>query len=180
MGTESETEATRELLDRLVWEPTTFRYLGFDIYRLEIDLTEGNIRRAIQTCRCDVNFWEKKNCRFRRWARLLWLKWSLPRFLYLFVTLQVRVKRATFQELDTPLVELIWGSVRRRLSLQKLKLPITRGDVAATDFKLYYLASQLQWLTRRVDNAINYENRAAVRMSEISQLAKILFGLVDS
>lgn len=48
--------------------------------------------------------------------------------------------------LDTLLIELIWGSGRRRVGLAKLQLTPKCGGMGAPDFQAYCYASQLVWL----------------------------------
>lgn len=44
------------------------------------------------------------------------------------------------------IIELIWGTGRRRIWLAKLQLPTAKGGLGIPDMKAYCYAGQLQWL----------------------------------
>lgn len=68
----------------------------------------------------------------------------LPDYFIFFVNLPIGILHTVFQTLNTLLVELIWATGHKRLSLQKLQLDAHKGGLGVPDFKAYYLASQLQ------------------------------------
>ena len=63
----------------------------------------------------------------------------LPRYLYLFAALPLVIPRTFFRESES--LQLIWGNVRHRVALSKLKLPTDEGGLAAPDFELYYITA---------------------------------------
>lgn len=125
---------------------TTFRYLGIQIFRDTQDLLEGNLTKAITTLKAQIKFWISPPILVA--GRITLSKMvMLPRLLYYFTNLPILVPTAIFKLLDTILIELIWGSGRRRIGLRKLQLSTNNGGLGAPDFQAYCHACQLQWLT---------------------------------
>ena len=95
-------------LANLSWEPTTFKYLGVNIYRKKTNVMEGNIRLALRNMKRDIKFW--RALPLSAVGRVAFAKMiSLPCLLYLFVTLPVVVGGPIIWELDCMLTDLIWG-----------------------------------------------------------------------
>ena len=72
----------------------------------------------------------------------------LPLPLYYFVTLPLWIPQALFRELDSLIIAFIRGTGHRRVTLMKLQRPVAGGGMAVPEFKTYYFAEQLQWLTQ--------------------------------
>lgn len=100
---------------------TTFKYLGIHIYRELDNLTDGNVTRAINAIRAQIKFWTSLPVSVA--GRVAITKMVLlPRLLHFFTNLPIVFPAHIFKALDTLLIELIWGTGRRRIGLAKLKL----------------------------------------------------------
>ena len=131
----------------MTWQPITFKYLGINIYHTNLDLLEGNIGRAVTSLRSQIRFWITLPLSIAGRVSLSKMI-MLPRLLYYFANLPIKLPLTLFKTLDSLLIELIWGTGRRRVSLGKLQLPPSEGGLGAPHFEGYYLAAQLQWLCR--------------------------------
>lgn len=125
---------------------TTFKYLGIQIYRTQADQLEGNLLKAIAALCASVAFWISLPLSVMGRIAISNMV-VLPRLLYYFVNLPVVVPQSTYNTLNTILVGLIWRMGRRRVSLQKLQLESHKGGLGVPDFRAYYYACQLQWLS---------------------------------
>lgn len=72
----------------------------------------------------------------------------LPKLLYYFSNLPIYVPARQFRELEALLRDLIWNKGRPRMALWKIFAPFDNGGLAVPNLELYYLAAQLQWLTK--------------------------------
>lgn len=74
----------------------------------------------------------------------------LPRFLYLFQMLPIKITKKVIAQLNSAIISFIWAKKRPRLRYSVLILPIKSGGLAAPSFLYYYLAAQsrflLEWL----------------------------------
>lgn len=67
----------------------------------------------------------------------------LPKFLYLFQSIPLRIPASFFSSLNKTFTKFIWNSKRPRLRLSLLYLPYDRGGLRLPNVKLYYWAAQL-------------------------------------
>lgn len=133
--------------ETLTWYHSTFRYLGIHIYRSPADNLDGNLSRAISAIRAQVRFW--KTLPLGVMSRVALIKMIiLQRLLYYFSNLPVYVPVKQFRELEGLFRDLIWNKGRPRMALWKMYAPTDQGGLAVPNMELYYLATQLQWLTK--------------------------------
>lgn len=65
----------------------------------------------------------------------------LPRFIYLFRSIPLRVNNSFFNRLEGILGSFIWGYKKTRRALALLKLPFNQGGLDFPDFKQYFWAA---------------------------------------
>lgn len=109
-------------------------------------MIEGNLGKAICGIRSQVAFWTTLPSSARGCVALSKMV-ILPRLLYYFTNLLLLLPATIFNTLDTILIDLIWGKGRRLLSLKKLQINTREGGLGAPDFRAYYYACQVQWLS---------------------------------
>ena len=144
---QSREEEPQTLPEGIEWAPTTFKYLGVQVYRTVEDLREGNMGKAMRALKGSVGFW--KTLKLPVMARITLVKMIvLPRLLYYFANLPILIPRKWFSQIDTLLREMIWCGGRNRASLETLKNPIACGGLSLPDLESYYLAAQLQWVAK--------------------------------
>uniref|UniRef100_A0A803JGN5 Reverse transcriptase zinc-binding domain-containing protein n=1 Tax=Xenopus tropicalis TaxID=8364 RepID=A0A803JGN5_XENTR len=69
---------------------------------------------------------------------------TLPRLLYHFETLPVKVPPPVLKMIQKKITKFIWGSKKHRISHKILSTPISCGGLGAPDIHKYYLASHLR------------------------------------
>lgn len=79
----------------------------------------------------------------------------LPKFIYLFQCIPLKVPISFFKELDKSLTYFQWHNKTLRVKLLTLQAPYSKGGLNLPNFKLYYLAAQLRalwmWFHCRAD-----------------------------
>ena len=153
----------------MTWQPTTFKYLGINIYHTHPDLLDGNVGRDIASLRSQIRFWLSLLLSVAGRVSLSKMV-MLPRLLYYFSNLPLILPPKLFRTLDSLLLELIWGSGRRRVALDKLRLPTSEGGLGAPNFEWYYLAAQLQWLCRWLDGRCLEETASLSRAWSVQKV----------
>lgn len=66
----------------------------------------------------------------------------LPKILYLFRALPIRLNKVTITKFQTEINKFIWSDSRPRLSRSVLHNPQKNGGLGLPDFWLYYLAAR--------------------------------------
>lgn len=81
----------------------------------------------------------------------------LPLFLYIFRNSAVWIPQNIFQSIDRVITDFLWGGGTPRIRLQVLQHPWKEGGLAVPNFVRYFLAGQLvfahRWLNQPEDNA---------------------------
>ena len=132
---------------RLPWCPTSFRYLGIRVYHTPEDVFAGNLDRAITALTAQITFW--RSLPLSVMGRIALIKMVLlPRLLYYFSNIPINIPRQFFRKLETTVRELIWHGSRCRVALSKLYAPLSKAGLAVPNIEHYYLAAQLQWITK--------------------------------
>lgn len=83
----------------------------------------------------------------------------LPKFIYLFRCIPLRIKNSFFKCLDGILSSYIWGFKKARRAISLIKLPYIQGGLDMPDFKLYFWASffgRLRCLIRPINDYFAY------------------------
>ncbi|KAJ1178324.1 hypothetical protein NDU88_003570, partial [Pleurodeles waltl] len=102
---------------------------------------------ALRSLRASVGFW--RSLKLSIMARVSLSKMiMLPRLLYYFTNLAVLLPLAWFRELNSLLRDLIWDGGRRHTALTFMCRLTSAGGLGVPDFELYYLACQLQCISR--------------------------------
>lgn len=75
----------------------------------------------------------------------------LPKFLYMFQSLPIKVPKSFFTSLNRLIRKFIWRGKTPRVSLKKLTLDYSQGGLQLPNFMFYYWASQARFLAQMFD-----------------------------
>uniref|UniRef100_A0A8C5Q7Q5 Reverse transcriptase domain-containing protein n=1 Tax=Leptobrachium leishanense TaxID=445787 RepID=A0A8C5Q7Q5_9ANUR len=142
MGVGVTSETNRALTDicPFQWTRNSLRYLGTTLTRCPRDLFAANYTPLLNTTLHELRKWHKPHISWL--GRINYLKMTvLPKFLYVFQAVPVRIPRAYFQELKSGFLKFIWGSTCPRVSYKDLTRPRERGGLGLPHFESYYQAA---------------------------------------
>lgn len=132
-------------LDEMVsfhWSKQGFRYLGIVITPKPTKLFEANYGKLIKQIRGDLIRWDILPLSL--FGRIETIRMNvLPRLLFLFQALPIRVPISSFKMLNKLISQFIWQHKRSRVKLKILNLAKNKGGLALPNLKFYYWAAQL-------------------------------------
>lgn len=132
-------------LDEMVsfhWSKQGFRYMGIIITPDNGQLYDSNYTKLIKQIKNDLERWEVLPLSF--FGRIETIRMNvLPRLLFLFQSLPVRVPTSVFNMLNKLISQFIWEHKKPRIKLKILHLPKNKGGLALPNLKHYYWAAQL-------------------------------------
>lgn len=124
------------------WSKVGFRYLGIIITSQTTNLFEANYNKLIKQIRSDLTRWEVLPLSL--YGRVETVRMNLlPRLLFLFQSLPIKVPISTFNMLNKLISQFIWQHKRPRIRLKILNLAKKNGGLALPNLKFYYWAAQL-------------------------------------
>lgn len=124
------------------WSKQGFRYLGIIITLETTRLFEANYKKLFDQIRRDLTRWEVLPLSL--FGRVETIRMNLlPRFLFLFQSLPIKIPISTFKMIDKLISQFIWQHKRPRIRLKTLHLAKNKGGLALPNIKLYYWAAQL-------------------------------------
>lgn len=124
------------------WSEQGFRYLGIILTPRPTQLFDANYTKLIKKITIDLSRWEVLPLSL--YGRVETVRMNLlPRLLFLFQSLPVRVPVSTFAMLSKSISQFIWQQKRARIKLKTLHLPKNRGGLALPNLKCYYWAAQI-------------------------------------
>lgn len=124
------------------WSKQGFRYLGIMITPNPTQLFEANYNKLIKQIKNDVTRWEVLPLSLI--GRIETVKMNLlPRLLFLFQSLPIRVPVSTLKMLDKLILTFIWQKKRPRVRLKSLQLSKDKGGLGLPNLKSYYWAAQI-------------------------------------
>ncbi|KAJ1118913.1 hypothetical protein NDU88_007100 [Pleurodeles waltl] len=99
-------------LGNVQWVPRCLSYLGVKIFHDPQDIIDSNIGGSLRSLRSNMAFWQTLPLSVA--GRVAILKMVvLPRLLYHFTVLPVRIPNPIFAELESIIIAFIWGSGRK-------------------------------------------------------------------
>ena len=133
------------------WSKQGFRYLGIIITPNPVQLFEANYNKLIKQIKNDVTRWEVLPLSLI--GRVETVKMNLlPRLLFLFQSLPVRVPASTLNMLDKLISTFIWQKKRPRVRLKTIHLPKDKGGLGLPNLKNYYWAAQINAIVAWIGN----------------------------
>uniref|UniRef100_A0A670ZPK2 Reverse transcriptase zinc-binding domain-containing protein n=1 Tax=Pseudonaja textilis TaxID=8673 RepID=A0A670ZPK2_PSETE len=70
----------------------------------------------------------------------------LPKFLYLFQTIPIKLHKKFFEELNRTTLKFIWQGKKPRINVKAMQDMKSRGGLAFPNWELYHMATSLVWL----------------------------------
>lgn len=122
---------------KLKWETKWIKYLGVIIPQNLNDLYESNHCTLSDKIQKDITCWPTLILDFS--SRIEEIKMNvLPRLLYVFLSLPIRIPESQFSAWNKLISRFIWAGAKPRIKLRTLQLDKERGGLALPDFKQYH------------------------------------------
>lgn len=129
------------------WETWALKYLGVWLTSQLSQTLDRNFLPLLKTIGKDLQSWHIKN--FSWFGRAAICKMSiLPRILYLFRTLPIKIPQSFFKKLQSIQLDFVWAHKQPRIKFDLITRPKERGGMGPPDYRKYYYASHI---TRNVD-----------------------------
>lgn len=133
------------------WSKQGFRYLGIVLTANFTQLYDVNYNKLIRQIKNDITRWEILPLSLLGRVETVRMN-LLPRMLFLFQSLPVKVPITTFNMLDKLISKFIWQRKRPRIRLKILLLPKEKGGLGLPNLKYYYWAAQLNAVVAWIKN----------------------------
>lgn len=145
------------------WEPHNITYLRIKIPNKLTDLYITNFQPVLQAIQGDLQKWHVGP--FSWFGRTAILKMNiLPRLLYLFQAIPIKLPFSFFATYKRICRTLIWTSKTPRLSWARLTLPKSLGGLGLPDIQKYHWACHL---TRIADWHLHYHNKNWIQLEQV-------------
>lgn len=130
---------------KLKWEAKSINYLGVLITKEMNKMYETNYNKINSEIQKDMTRWSPLILDFS--SRIEVVKMNvLPRLLYLFLSLPVRIPDPQFTAWDKQISRFIWAGARPRVKFKTLQIDKEHGGLALPNLKEYYYAAQLRYI----------------------------------
>lgn len=127
----------------LLWENDNIKYLGINVSKDPLKLSQVNFDPLSIKIKSDLHRWNLIPFLSLN-SRISAIKMNLlPRLLYLFRNLPIKVEESQFREWDKWISRFIWQGRKPRIKFSTLQLKKDNGGLALPNMRKYYDAAQL-------------------------------------
>lgn len=128
---------------KLNWNAKSLKYLGVNITKNLSKLYDNNYSNIDTNITKDLERWSTYPIELI--DRINAVKMNiLPRLLYLFLSLPVKIPKSQFQKWDKLISRFIWAGKRPRVRYTTLQLSKENGGMALPNLKEYFHAAQMR------------------------------------
>lgn len=140
-----------------------FIYLGVVVTRKISDLFKLNFAPLLERTRVVFDKWSMLPLSLAGRINLIKMI-TLPKFLYLFQTIPIYIKKSFFSHLNKIISDFIWNKKPPRIRKEFLQRPRLVGGMALPHFQFYYWAANLRALAYWLQTYTNGEAPDWVQM----------------
>ena len=127
------------------WSLKGITYLGILITPDYKDLVRENTNILLQKIKLDFGRWTKVHLTL--WGKIHSIKMmTAPVIYYLLSHLPLNITDSFFKNLDTLILDFLWGNSQHRLGIKKLQAHTKKGGFSLPNFKWYYWAINIKHL----------------------------------
>ena len=135
---------------KLLWDAKTIKYLGVILTKQHSQLFKTNFNQIHSQIKKDLENWSFLLLDLS--SRIEIIKMNvLPRLLYLFHSLPLKIPQERFQIWDKMISRFIWNGRKPRIKYSTLQLPKDKGGLSLPNLKAYFQAAQLGPLLKWCD-----------------------------
>ena len=133
----------RNLVEPLRWCPNGFKYLGIEIRKSVDKILKDNHLKLLDRTKADFCRW--RDLPLSLIGKVNSVKMNiLPKFLYLFQCIPVKIPKSFFKELNKSMSGYLWKGKVPRVKLTTLQASYANGGLKLPNFRFYYIAAQFR------------------------------------